>query len=207
MQESKNNLTREVMSRIAQSNPGTLFFISDFADLNNDEMVGRILSQSEKLNKLVRLSPGIYFKPEHSRFGVIYPSTEKIVQAIATRDKAKILPTGSTAMNLLGLSTQVPMNAVYITDGSARVINIGKKKITFRRSVPKNFAYKGKIMPLLVQAFKSIGKENITEQHLQTIRSLFHEHPENETIQHDLQLAPLWIKKILIPIIIKPATL
>lgn len=201
MADKNEGITRQVMSRIAQSDPGTLFFISDFADLNNNEMVGKILSLSEKLNKLVRLSNGIYFKPEHSRFGIIYPSTDKIIEAIAKRDKAKILPTGSTSLNILGLSTQVPMNAVYITDGSARVINIGKKKITLRRSVPKNFAYKGKIMPLLVQALKSIGKDFVTEQNLQTIRALLKNHPEPETMQHDLQLAPGWIQKLLLPIV------
>ncbi|WP_293738782.1 DUF6088 family protein [Parabacteroides sp. ASD2025] len=201
MKNERNNITKLIMSRIAQSKPGSLFFISDFADLNNDEMVGKILSQSEKLEKVIRLSNGIYFKPEYSRFGIIYPSTEKIVEAIAERDKAQILPTGSTAMNILGLSTQIPMNPVYITNGSARTINIGKRKITFRRSVPKNFAYKGEIMPLLVQALKSIGKENVTEQNMQAIRSLLQEHSEPETILHDLQLAPLWIKKLLLPII------
>lgn len=201
MQKETNNVTREVMSQIAKREPGALIFISDFAYLNNNELVGKILSKSEKLNKLVRLSNGIYFKPQYSRFGIIYPSTEEVIEAIANRDKAKILPTGSTAMNMLGLSTQVPMNAVYITDGSARVINIGKRKVTLRRSVPKNFAYKGSIMPLLVQALKSIGKENITDQNMSIIRHLFYSYPENETIQHDLQLSPGWIKKLLLPII------
>lgn len=133
MQKEANSVTSEIMSRIAKSEPGTLFFISDFADLNNSGLVGKILSKAEKLNKLVRLSNGIYFKPVYSRFGIIYPSTEQVIGAIAERDKANILPTGSTAMNMLGLSTQIPMNEVYITDGSARVINIGKRKVTLRR--------------------------------------------------------------------------
>lgn len=201
MAEKGNSMSRQVMSRIAESTPGTLFFISDFADLNNDEMVGKLLSQSEKLGKLVRLTNGIYFKPEHTRFGVVYPSVDKVVKAIADRDRVNILPTGSTAMNILGLSTQVPMNAVYITDGSSRVINIGKRKITLRRSVPKNFAYKGEIMPLLVQALKSLGKENISEQNMYRIRAIMKEHPETETIRHDLQLTPHWIKKLLLSII------
>lgn len=201
MQKEANSVTSEIMSRIAKSEPGTLFFISDFAGLNNSGLVGKILSKAEKLNKLVRLSNGIYFKPVYSRFGIIYPSTEQVIGAIAERDKANILPTGSTAMNMLGLSTQIPMNEVYITDGSARVINIGKRKVTLRRSVPKNFAYKGNIMQLLIQALKSIGKDNITEQNMQIIRTLFHLYPETETIQHDLQLSPAWIKKLLLPII------
>ncbi|WP_073398723.1 DUF6088 family protein [Bacteroides luti] len=197
----KNTLTGKIMSRISESEPGSLFFISDFSEFNNDEVVGKILSQLEKLGKISRLSNGIYFKPIQSRFGVIYPDTETIVNAIAKRDQAQIMPTGSTAMNLLGLSTQVPMNAVYITTGSSRTINIGKRKITFRRSVPKNFAYKGKIMSLLVQALKSIGEENVTNEHMYTIRDLLMNNQEESTIKNDLQLAPLWIKKLLSQII------
>lgn len=199
--QGKENITKEIMGRIAQSAPGTIFLIRDFADLNNSIQVGKVLTQSEKLNKLIRLSVGIYFKPEYSRFGLVYPSVETIVETIAERDKIKLLPTGSTAMNILGLSTQVPMNAVYITDGSSRVINVGKRKITFRRSVPKNFAYKGKLMSLLVQALKSIGKENVTSQDIQIIRGLLQEHQEESTIQEDLSLAPAWMNKILSPII------
>lgn len=203
MKIARNTLTSKIISKISESEPGSLFFISDFSELNNDEVVGRILSQLEKLGKISRLSNGIYFKPKQSRFGVIYPDTEKIVNAIAKRDQAQIMPTGSTAMNLLGLSTQVPMNAVYITSGSGRTINIGKRKITFRRSVPKNFAYKGELMPLLVQALKSIGENNLTNEHLNVVRELLNKSNEDATIKGDLQLAPKWIKKILMQIIDK----
>lgn len=201
MTERTTTFKGEIMKRISQSEYGTIFFINDFADLNNDVMVGKVLIEAEKLGKLIRLSNGIYFKPAYSRFGVVYPSTEKIVEAIAKRDKAQILPTGSTSMNLLGLSTQVPMNAVYITNGSPRVINVGKRKITLRKGVAKNFAFKGRIMPLLVQALRTMGKENITEHNVQTIRDILLKYPETETIQHDIQLAPLWIKKFLLPLI------
>ena len=113
------------------------------------------------------------------------------------RDKAKILPTGNTAMNQLGLSEQVPMNLEYITSGSAREIKLGKRTIKLRRSVPKNFEYKGELAPVLVLAMKAIGKENLTNEHLGIIRKLIEENPEEKTWQSDLQLAPAWIRKTL----------
>ena len=77
-----------------------------------------------------------------TKFGVLMPDVQEIVKAIARRDNAQVLPTGETAANLLGLSTQVPMNYVYLTSGSARKIMVGKKTVTFKRCVPKNLSLK-----------------------------------------------------------------
>ena len=127
----------------------------------------------------------------------MFPPVADIVEAIAKRDNAQILPTGNTAMNQLGLSTQVPMNSEYITSGSARVIKLGKRTIRLKRSVPKNFAYKGKLMPVLVAAMKAVGKDNFTDEHIGVIRKLLTENPEEKTWQTDVQLAPAWVRKII----------
>ena len=73
---------------------------------------------------LHRLSRGIYLKAKETKFGIIYPTTEDIAIAIAERDNAEILPTGSTALNMLGLSEQVTMTPVFLTSGSARKIQM-----------------------------------------------------------------------------------
>lgn len=204
MKIESNKFSEKILGEITKSEPGTIFFISDFAELNNDIMVGRVLSMAEKMGKLIRISKGVYFKPLYSNFGLVYPSTEKIVEAIAKRDKAKIIPTGDTALNLLGLSTQVPMNPVFLTSGSSRVIKIGKRKIVFKHSVPRNFAFKGKIVPLIIQAMKSIGQKNLNEQFIENIHGVLMKYPEKETALHDIRLAPLWIKKYLLPLFIAP---
>ena len=54
---------------------------------------------------LVKIAHGIYAKPRKSRFGVVLPSVDKVVQAIATRDNAKILPSGMNALNSLGIDS------------------------------------------------------------------------------------------------------
>ena len=95
-----------------------------------------------------------------------------MAQAISKRDKARILPTGIYALNQLGLSTQIPLNLVYLTDGSPRKINVGKRTIQFKKTTPKNLALKGGISKLVVQALKEIGKGNTTEMQLDTINSL-----------------------------------
>ena len=134
--------------------------------------MGQILSELAKDGTLHHLSRGVYLKTEKTRFGLVYPPIENIAEAIARRDNAQVIPAGATAQNILGLSTQVPMNAVFLTSGSARIIKLGNRTITFRRVVPKNFAVKGRYTSLIVQALKSIGEENFSEEDLYHYKTL-----------------------------------
>lgn len=186
----------DIAQRIEAANPDEIFFISDFATNGNDEFISHKLSELVAEGKVMRLANGIYYKPVRTRFGELKPSVDTIVRAIARRDKAQILPTGAAAENMLGLSTQIPMNYVYLTSGSARRINLDIATVTFKRCVPKNFAYQGKLMPILVQALKSIGQDNITPEHVARIKALLAENPEPDTYAQDLALSPIWIKKL-----------
>jgi len=144
------------------------------------------------------LSRGVYLKAEATKYGLVYPPLEVIAEAIARRDNAQVIPTGATAQNILGLSTQVPMNAVFLTSGSARKIKLGGSTITFRRAVPKNFAVKGRYTCLIVQALRSIGEGNVTAEDLVQVDELIRKHPEPETIEGDLAAMPSWIRKIFV---------
>lgn len=185
-----------IIRTIKQSKEGCLFFNNSFPKYD-DVYIRQILSDLCGQGLITRISYGIYVKPMRSKFGIVFPPVGDIVIAIAKRDRAKILPTGNTAINLLGLSTQVPMNSEYITSGSAREIKLGNRSIRLKRSVPKNFEYKGELMPILVQAMKAIGKDNLTDEHVGIIHKLLKEHPEDKTWQDDVQLAPAWIRKIV----------
>ena len=172
-------------------------FAEDFTELGNIESVNRVLSRLKEKGILVRLAFGIYLYPKIDKeLGVLYPSVEDIAQAIARRDKARIIPTGITALNKLGLSTQLPLKAVYITDGAARVVKIGKRTITFKKTSPKNLLAKGEISGLAIQALKSIGKNNVEEELLAKVKSMLKKE-NKENIMHDAKLAPAWINKIL----------
>ena len=156
----RGNIKHNVMKSIDESQPHAIFFISDYADLGAAETIRKILHEATISGVLEKAGHGIYIKPKISRFGKVPVPLEKIAREIAARDKCQILPTGSTAANLIGLSTQVPMNLSYITTGSTRAIKIGDRKISFRHASPKNFAAKGSVIPLLIQGIKEIGAEN-----------------------------------------------
>ena len=165
--------------------------------------MGKVLSDFVRQGILHRLSRGIYLKAKETKFGIIYPTTEDIAIAIAERDNAEILPTGSTALNMLGLSEQVTMTPVFLTSGSARKIKCGNRTITFKRGVPKNFALKGKMTRLLVQAMKAIGERNYNEEWERAINVILNKYPENATMPDDLKVMPTWIKKNIIKILSK----
>ena len=134
---------------------GDIFFISDFTDLGNYEANRKTLQRLTAKNEIGRVAKGVYFLPKkHERFGIIYPHAEQIVKAIAKRDKARIIPTGATALNKLGLSTQVPLKAVYLTDGSTREIDVGNQTIQFKKTNPKNLSVEHELSNLIIQAFK-----------------------------------------------------
>lgn len=191
----------KIRNQIKSDEAGALYFISDFAEHGNDVFISRVLSECVNDGLLLRIANGIYCKPIETRFGPLFPSVEELVRAIARRDNAQILPTGETAQNQLGLSTQVPMNSVYLTTGSARKLVLRGRTVTLKRSVPRNFACKNDFMAALIQALKSIGKDNLTEEHMSTIIGLLKEHLDEATYVDDLKTAPIWVRKMLSEII------
>lgn len=100
------------------------------------------------------------------------------------------MPTESTAANILGLSTQVPMVISFLTTGSSRTIKIGKRAIKFKYAAPRNFAYKGKTSPLIVQALKELGEANITEQTKSALSAYITKANDSHTFSEDILFAP-----------------
>lgn len=190
-------LTKEIRNIINRNGPNKLYMVRDFAYLNNDGLVTRALSRLEKEGILIRLSQGLYLYPLRNKFGILRPSIDEIAYAIAEKDRARIIPCGLTALNKLGLSTQVTMNAIYLTDATAREVNIGNRKIIFKRSVPRNFAYKTDIFPLVVAAMKELGKDNITDEHISIIKKAITKCDNSDDVRHDYNISPLWIKQRL----------
>lgn len=192
----QDTVEQKIRAKITYAKYGEVFFVSSFPRFNV-EYVTKLLTQFEKEGLITRLAKGIYVKARKTRFGVVYPPIFEIAREIAKRDKARIISTGDTAANKLGFSTQVPMNACFLTSGSSRKLTLGGRTITLKHASPKNFAYRGKLMPELVQALRSIGENNITEADEKRVSQLLHETPEEETIEHDLLLAPVWVRQII----------
>ena len=186
--------------RIEAMPEDSVLFRSDFPGYHS-EFVGETLTELTNEGVLVKLAQGVYAKPRMSRFGVALPSVEKIVQAIAVRDNAKVLPSGMTALNALGLSTQVPMNYTYLTTGSQRTVKLANRQVVLKRGVPKNFWYETRLIALLVQALKTFKQENVGQEELQIIRSLIEKEPDKGTLAKDVDKMPAWMKRLIKPML------
>ena len=188
------------MEVISTEGEGTIFFPHDFIDLGEPKTVGKALERLTEKKQILRLARGIYCYPKQDEvmgLGVLYPSIEEIADSIARRDKARIVPTGIHALNKLGLSTQIPMNFVYLTDGTRRKVNLGNgKSIQFRFTSPRNLAFTNKLAMLVTFALKELGQDRITDQQIAQLKQILQKESK-EKVMADIPLMPAWIRTIV----------
>ena len=193
MQSVENKIEKSIKSK----SKGSLIFPNDYIAYGSSGAIRKALDRLEDKKVIVRVAHGIYVRPKMSELiGPILPTAEEIAEAIAKRDKIRTVPTGSYALNALGLSTQIPMNIVLLTDGSPRTIKIGKRTIKFKKTTPKNLLAKGKISRLVIQALKELGNGKVSEQEEQKIIQLLKKE-DKKYLLHDISLAPVWIQSIM----------
>ncbi|QHI37497.1 hypothetical protein IMCC3317_28760 [Kordia antarctica] len=194
MSESVINSIKKAISNYKR---GKIFFPSSFSEFGSSTAVRQALNRLEDKGRLVRLAKGIYLYPKnHELLGILQPTLEQIALAISKRDKARIIPTGINALNKLGLSTQVPMNVVYLTDGTPRTIKIKNRTIKFKIASPKLLSAKNETNVLIIQALRELGKENIDATIIEKIKNILKK-VEIKDVKNDMKLAPVWIAEIV----------
>ena len=177
---------------------GTLLLIDDFIEEYDYETARKVLQRLTNDGKLMRLNRGIYYVPKKDALlGIIKPTADQIAESIAKRDKARIIPTGSFALHKLGITTQVPMNVVYLTDGSPRKVKVGNQKFSFKRTSPKNLAVNHYLSGLIIQGLKSIGEGKVDASHISQIKKVVVSSGKVSQIKMNLRYAPVWIQKIV----------
>ena len=189
-----------ILGSVRKRGRGTVFFPSEFSRAGEKSAVLKALERMTAEGIIIRVARGIYCYPKVDNelgLGVLSPTYEEIAQAIAKRDKARIVPAGVYAMNRLGLSTQVPMNVVYLTDGSPRKVLInGNRGILFKHVSPRNLAFQNRLALLINSALREIGQENVTDEDKNKIKSLVANEPKAIILQ-DIKLMPDWIASII----------
>lgn len=195
------SIEQKILTSIAKRGRGNIIFPQDFASYGTPNAVHKAFGRLVASEKLIRIAQGIYCYPKIEKvlgLGMLYPTFEDIAAAIARRDKAKIVPTGIYALNRLGLSTQLPMNAVYLTDGSPRKVKLdGERGIQFKHTAKRNLAFQNDFAMLLTFALREIGENNLKPEQLTHVQELIQTVPF-ETIKKDFALIPAWIRKIIL---------
>lgn len=176
---------------------GSLLFPEDFSQKGSAESVRKALQNLKEKGIIKSVAHGIYVRPIIDEYiGEVLPTAEEVAKAIAKRDRIKLVPTGAYALHALGLSTQIPLKLVFLTDGAPRTIEVGKRTIKLKKTTPRNLKARGEISSLVIQALREIGKDNATaEEQRKIIELLQKEDPTN--LKFDISLAPEWIRKIM----------
>lgn len=142
------SLEDRIITNISKRGRGTIVSPLDYAGYGDSKAVQKAFERLTATEKLIRVARGVYCYPKIDKvlgLGILYPTIEEIAAAIARRDKAKIVPTGAYALNKLGLSTQLPMNVVYLTDGSPRKVKLeGNRGIQFKHTAKKIWLFRMK---------------------------------------------------------------
>lgn len=154
-----------IKTRIMNSPDGSVFTTVDFADVIENSRVGVILSRLEEDGVIRRVMRGIYDKPVYNDFLKEYlaPSPSLVAEALARNFGWTIVPCGDTALNILGLSTQVPAAWSYVSDGTYKEYTYDNTTIKFKRTTNKEISKLSYKTALIVQALKALGKDNIDD--------------------------------------------
>lgn len=187
----------KILTSLKKSGRGVAFSPTRFAHYGSAAAVQKAIERLTDDGKIIRVARGVYSFPKIDTelgLGIIYPTFDEIAACIANRDRTLIAPAGAYAVNKLGLSTQVPMNAVYITNGESRTIDIRNgRSIVFKHAAPKNFAFESSFAQLVAIALKEIGKDNLMQEQKATLKQVLSQQPRISEM--DLKLMPAWVKK------------
>jgi hypothetical protein len=165
----------KLLRRIHTKGKGWAFSARDFADLGSRSTIDSALHRLERRHAIRRAIRGIYDRPQFSETlsTELSPDVDQIAQALARKFGWRIQPSGALALNLLGLSTQVPARAVYLSDGPNRSYKVGRRDVRFDHTALKEAGFKLQESGLIVQALKSLGQEHVTPAVISKIRALF----------------------------------
>lgn len=197
MGKHTQSIDANTLSRIQRRGRGYVFTPGDFLDLGSRDAVDKALSRSCRAGTIRKLARGLYDYPRSDpRLGLLSPSTDDIAKALRDRDSTRLQPSGGHAANLLGLSDQVPVRVVYLTDGPGRQVQLGKRRIVLKRTTPRNMATAGTVSGLVIQALRWIGQRHVDDKTVDILRRRLSDSDKQRLLQ-DLRYAPAWIAGIM----------
>lgn len=168
-------IEQQILSRIYGRGRGWAFTKTDFVTGFGEANIHQALSTLARAGKIRRVCHGVYDYPRHSELlgQALSPDIDQVAHALARKFNWRIQPSGEAALNLLGLSTQIPGRWIYLSDGPSREYLVGedgRQTLAFRKSSLKNAGFKHRESGLLVQALKALGKERADESVIETLR-------------------------------------
>ena len=190
--------TGKLKKRIDELGNGAVFIANDFIDIADYETIRKALNRLVCDGKIQRVLRGVYFNPRFSELLQEYeaPSPHCVAMAIARKFNWSIAPSGSTALNLLGLSTQVPSKWSYISNGPYNSFQYGNIRIEFKHRNNREITGMSYKTALVIQGIKALGKGNVDDAAVFKIRASLSRHEQQELLL-DAKPTTVWVYKII----------
>jgi predicted transcriptional regulator of viral defense system len=186
-------IQHKVLSRIYGKGRGWVFTPNIFLELGSRSAVDKSLQRLEDAGTIRRVARGLYDYPKrHKKLGILSPQPDAIARAVSRSAATRLQPSGAYAVNLLGLSQQVPAKIVYLTDGAEKTVVVGKQEIRLKRTTPKNMKTAGRVSGVVIQAFRYLKKDSVDSAVIdQLCRTL--SDADKAQLWNDRVYAPAWM--------------
>jgi hypothetical protein len=192
-----DSIAEKIIKELARHEADWCFSPKDFLELAGRDALDKAFSRLTAEGKIRRIGRGLYDVPRTSELlkTTLGPNLNQIAKAIARKHGWRIQPTGAHAANMLNLSTQVPVQAVYLSDGPTKEMQFENRTITFKKTSPKKLAA-GELGGLLINALKELGKDRVTPELIAKLRKRFNDRQKEELLS-DARLGPDWIFEVI----------
>jgi hypothetical protein len=192
MGKHKNSADAKIWAQLKAKELGWVFTPSDLAGLGSRTAVATALKRYKATGRLRQVARGLYCRVDSGT--AVGPTVDAVIRAVKDRDAVRLQPSGAYAANQLGLSDQVPMRVVFLTDGRQQRIKLGKMEILFKRTTPRNMATAGRVSGLVIQAFRWLGQRQAVAA-ADKLKALLDAPAKNQLLA-DARHAPVWMAKL-----------
>ena len=188
------SIQNKILARIRGRGRGCAFSSKDFLDLGNRNSVDKALSRLCNQGIIRRVSTGIYDFPrkDEELGGKLSPDIHQVAHAIARKNGVRIQPSGAQAANLLGISTQVPAQIVYLTNGKSRTVKVANRTLIFKRVEPREMQPGSDISFLVTQALRYMGRDQVGKNVIDYLRRQLSESDRKKLLK-EAQYLEDWI--------------
>jgi hypothetical protein len=190
-------ITRAIRKKIHAKQRGWVFSPKEFANLGSRAAIDQALSRLQRSGSIRRLARGLYEFPRiHPQIGILSPSPEAVAKAVAAKTHSRLSVSEAKAANLLGLSTQVPAQNVFLTDGPSRTVQVGKQAIVLKHAAPSRMVGAGSEAGIVIQAVRSFGPKAAEEIPVESLSKRLPAKVKSD-LKRLASAAPAWSQPVL----------